>query len=244
MNNFMGAKNNCEKNYVKCENCAMEPVCVPIATNNGSINLADTYLTKRSPVDNGNSAFDKDDSLSDIYAVCSGVFKLCDTTEKGDEKIVGFRFPGELLGDDALYPEKYGYSAVAIGESSICEVTVSDLVGCSKAVPDLQLKFVNLLTRQSYVNHQELDAVVAKKTAESLLTAFLLNVAARTAAHNGSSTSFTLPMSRDDIANFLGVRRETLSRIFSKLQKDELIEMRGKHIQLLSPEKLQELANL
>ena len=240
----MAAKNNCERNYVKCENCAMEPVCVPVKTNSGTLQLAENYLTKRSPVDSGTSAFDKDDSLSDIYAVCSGTFKLCDTTEKGEEKIVGFRFPGELLGDDALYPEKYGYSAVAIGEASICEVAVSDLVGCSKAVPDLQLKFVNLLSRQSYVNHQELDAIVAKKTAESLLTAFLLNIAVRTSAHNGSETEFTLPMSRDDIANFLGVRRETLSRIFSKLQKDELIEMRGKHIRLLDMEKLHDLANI
>jgi len=240
----MAAKNRCDKNYVKCENCAMEPVCVPVKTGTNSLMLSDSYLTKRSPVDAGSTAFDKDDTLSDIYAVCSGVFKLCDTTEKGEEKIVGFRFPGELLGDDALYPEKYGYSAVAIGEASICEVTVSDLVGCSKAVPDLQLKFVNLLTKQSYVNHQEFDAIVAKKTAESLLTAFLLNVAARMAAHNGSSTHFTLPMSRDDIANFLGVRRETLSRIFSKLQKDELISMHGKNIELLETEKLTEIANL
>ena len=73
--------------------------------------------------------------------------------------------------------------------------------------------------------------------------AFLLNIIERNAGYTGSNDSIELPLSRNDVANFLGLRRETLSRVFSKFQKEQLIQVEGKKIQLLEIEKLTKLAD-
>ncbi|MBL4765754.1 MAG: winged helix-turn-helix domain-containing protein [Colwellia sp.] len=69
-----------------------------------------------------------------------------------------------------------------------------------------------------------------------------MNIIERNASYTGNNHSITLPINRNDIANLLGLRRETLSRFFSKLQKNQLIQMEGKKTQLISPEKLSQLA--
>lgn len=222
----------------------MNPVCQPIEAEKRSLSLAESYLNKRISIKSGEVLFNKNNPLSAIYAVCSGTFKLCDSSSKSKEKILGFRFPGELLGEDALFPEKYGYSAIAIGDSSVCQVAVDELMSCSNLVPDLQSNLLVLLIKQSYINQREFQSLVAKKTAESLLSSFLLNITDRCSAHYGSTTTIHLSISRDNIANFLGLRRETLSRIFSKLQKEGLIQISGKKIHLLELNKLANLAEI
>lgn len=232
-----------QEQYVKCQDCVMNPVCGPVISGSSQLSLSDSYLTKRCAIQPGEQAFEKHAPLKDIFAVCSGVFKLCDKNEDGEEKIIGFRLPGELLGDDAISPKRYNYKAIAIGKASLCKVSISQLVDCSAAVPNLQIQFISLLTKQNYLNHQGINAIVAKKTAESLLVAFLLNIATRINASNEQTWQFDLPMSRDDVANFLGLRRETLSRILTKLQKENLIMIQGKNMKLLNVDMLSRLAN-
>jgi CRP/FNR family transcriptional regulator len=100
-----------------------------------------------------------------------------------------------------------------------------------------------LLSRQSYVRQRNFQAYIGKKSADSLLAAFILNIIERNASYTGSNNSIELPINRNDIANFLGLRRETLSRVFSKFQKEQLIQVEGKKIVLLAQEKLIKLAN-
>lgn len=230
--------------YVDCNHCAMEPVCLPIKTGTQSITLSDNYLSKRISTPPNSALFSKDEPLDSIYAVTSGVFKITDTNESFEEQILGFRFPGELIGEDAIYPKKYAYNAIAIGNSSVCKVVVSDLMACSNIVSDLQFNLIELLNRQSYISQKEFRALISRKSAESLLAAFLINITQRKSQPDHVTDVLYLQISRDNIANFLGLRRETLSRIFTKLQKDQLIEIQGKNIRLLELEKLTLLANL
>lgn len=237
-----------EKRYVECKNCAMESICIPISAGNNQFDISDSYLTKRVHTPVSQTLFTKDENISSIYAVCSGTFKLTDTADGGGEKVLGFRFPGELIGEDSLYPEKYGYNAVAIANSAVCKISVNELMACSNVVPDLQLSLVKLLTRQGYTNRHEFQALISKKSADSLLAAFLLNVHERKLKHDGYAFDddkymINLNMSRDNIANFLGLRRETLSRILSKFQKEQLIYITGKHVELKQVEFLRRLAN-
>jgi CRP/FNR family transcriptional regulator len=230
--------------FVDCNHCTMAPVCTPIKKNKTSITLTQNYLSKRISTHANDAIFIKGEQLSSIYAVSSGLYKLTDVNESNQEKILGFRFPGELIGEDAIYPKKYSYNAIAIGNSSACKVDVDSLFSCSKAVPDLQMGLIELLNKQSYLSQQEFSALISKKSAESLLVAFLLNINKRISQHEHLATILNLPISRDNIANFLGLRRETLSRIFSKLQKEQLILVTGRNIQFIQPEKLAFLSNI
>jgi len=237
---------SCEQNhnYVACQHCAMEPICLPVKAGNcHSITLTDNYLSKRISGKANTILFNKGDDMTAIYAVTSGTYKLIDHNNKKEEKILGFRFPGELIGEDALHPKKYLYNAIAIGKSSVCQVKVADLMACSATVPMLQLSLVDILTRQSYISQSEFQTFIAKKSAESLVSAFLLNIYKRRADHDNAVDTINLTISRDNIANFLGLRRETLSRIFSKFQKEQLLSIEAKQVHLLNKEKLTQLAS-
>jgi len=148
--------------YVDCDNCSMQAVCQPINSGMQSFDLTSNYLTRRISVKtehdtsanlshaNDTKLFEQAMPLTAIFAVCSGTFKLCQQNEDGSEKVIGFRFPGELIGEDALFLEKYNYSAIALGENSVCEVFVEQLSACGKLAPEVQQNLIQLLTKQSY----------------------------------------------------------------------------------------------
>ena len=226
--------------YVDCDDCSMNSVCQPVSTAKQSINLSESYLSRRVA---SKVLFQQSAPLTDIYAVTSGAYKLCQYNEDGEENVIGLRFPGELIGEDALYLQNYNYTAIAVGDSSVCKVSVEQMTSCGKLVPEIQLNFIELLSRQSYVRQRNFQAYIGKKSADSLLAAFLLNIIERNADYTGNNDFIELPISRNDVANFLGLRRETLSRVFSKFQKDQLIQVEGKKIQLLEQDKLSKLAD-
>lgn len=232
---------NSQTNYVKCDDCSMNTLCQPVTTVNQSIDLSDSYLHKRIIK---KTLFQQFSPLTDIYAVTSGAYKLIQKADNDDEEnIIGLRFPGELVGEDALYLKEYNYTAVAVGDSSVCKVSVDQVTSCGKLIPEIKQNFIDLLSRQSYVRQKNFQAYIGKKSADSLLASFLLNIIERNAVYTGESDCIDLPISRNDVANFLGLRRETLSRVFSKFQKEQLIKVESKKIYLLEREKLSKLAD-
>ncbi len=232
----------------------MYAVCQPLTTEKQSLDLTSNYLTRRIPVNitknssvhlnhaTGAVLINESDDLTAIYAVCSGVFKLYQHNEDGSEKVVGFRFPGELIAEDAIFLKKYNYNVIAIGESSVCEVSIEQLSACGQLVPELQQNLIQLLTKQSFEQQRNAQAFIGKKSADSLLAGFLLNISQRNVNYSQSKTKVNLTISRSDIANFLGIRRETLSRLLSKFQQEQLIRFEGKMLELLSLECLHQLA--
>jgi len=230
---------NSQTNYVQCDDCSMNTICQPVTTVNQSIDISDSYLHKRIVK---KTLFQQFEPLSDIYAVTSGAYKLSQKTDDDEENIIGLRFPGELVGEDALYLKEYNYTAIAVGESSVCKVSVDQVTSCGKLIPEIKQNFIELLSRQSYVRQKNFQAYIGKKSADSLLASFLLNIIERNASYTGESDCIDLPISRNDVANFLGLRRETLSRVFSKFQKEALIKVESKKIHLLEREKLCKLA--
>lgn len=237
------SKSDKKTDFVECDDCSMNSVCQPVGTATQSINLTDSYLQKRQPKNKNSILFQQGETLSDIYAVSSGTFKLCQKGNDGEENIIGLRYPGELIGEDSLYLKTYNYTAIAIGDSSVCKVSVDQMASCGKLVPAIQQNLIELLSRQSYVRQRNFQAYIGKKSADSLLAAFLLNVVERNADYTGNNDSIELPLNRNDVANFLGLRRETLSRVFSKFQKEAIIQVEGKKIQLLKLEQLTKLAD-
>ena len=241
--------------FIDCNTCSMRWVCQPLNTDKHTFDLTANYLTRQIPVhapENakvhstqkiGSVLIENNQDLTAIYAVCSGVFKLYQYNADGSEKVVGFRFPGELIGEDAIFPKKYNYNAIAIGESSVCKVSVNQLNACGQLAPELQTNLIHLLTKQSFLQQRNAQALIGKKSADSLLAAFLFNLHQRNINFIDNKREVDLIISRNDIANFLGIRRETLSRLLSKFQQEGLIELQGKKLTLLSLASLEKTAN-
>jgi CRP/FNR family transcriptional regulator len=232
-----------EAHKINCELCSMNAICKPLSVNSARLDLADEYLSKQLSIKAGHVLFESNEETSSIYAICAGTFKLSHFVD-GKEKVVGFRFPGELLGEDALFEKHYNYQVSAITDGAICKVSVEKLTLYSEMVPNLQQNLIELLSKQHLFNFKTFQSLVAKHSAESLLAAFILNIFDRGKLYYGSDNHIFLPMSRDSIANFLGLRRETLSRLFSKFQKQAYITVSAKKITLLDRSKLHYLANL
>ena len=162
--------------FVECECCAMQAVCQPLTTGKQSLDLTENYLTRRMPVNSEQAStshiaktpdavlLQNHQPLTAIFAVCSGVFKLYIDNEDGSENIVGFRFPGELIGEDAIYQNKYNYNAIAIGESSVCEVSFAKLNACGQLAPELQQNLIQLLAKQSFNQQRNSQTLIGKKS--------------------------------------------------------------------------------
>jgi CRP/FNR family transcriptional regulator len=110
----------------------------------------------------------------------------------------------------------------------VCTVSVEQITSCGQLAPEVQQNLIELLSRQSYVRQRNFQAYIGKNSADNSLAAFILNIIERNASYTGSDNSIELPISRNNIANFLGLRRKTLSRVFSKFQKKQLIQVEGK----------------
>lgn len=243
-------KNKSAPEFIECTHCTMQSICQPITTDMHALDLTGHYLSRRIPhnlageensldVPSKNQQikselFTQGQKLFAIFAVCSGVFKLYQTQPDGHQKIIGFRFPGELIAEDAIFLKSYNYNAIAISKSTVCKVSMEQFNGCGKLAPELQSNLIELLAKQSYEQHQNTQSLIGTKSSEALLAAFLLNICSRNAAYSKSDTEMDLVMSRSDIASFLGIRRETLSRLLTKLQQSELIRLKGAKLTLLS----------
>ena len=113
--------------YIDCAHCSMQPVCLPLKADKTQISIMDSYLSKRNIVTISKPLFIENQDADAIYAICAGSFKLTETSPQGHEKVIGFRFPGELIGEDAIHTQNYNYNAVAIGNTTVCRVDLAEL---------------------------------------------------------------------------------------------------------------------
>ncbi len=229
--------------HIACENCDLFPLCNPIDIGGREFSLADEFVERRTPLQAGDYLFQEGAEFTALYAVTSGSLKLINRTEDG-ELVVGFVLAGETVGQTGIYPKQYPCSAVALESSHVCELPYANLTDTATQVPVLLANFQQMLHKENFDLHRQFAMLMARKNAEQRLAAFLLNLSMRLTERGANSSEFQLPMSRDDIANFLGLRKETLSRLFTKLHQSGAIAVRGKHIRLLDMNELKNASGL
>ncbi len=178
-----------------------------------------------------------------IYAVRSGAVKGYRTTSDGREQVTGFYFPGEIFGMDGISNSSHASSARALETSAICAIPFDSLERLSASMPSLQRHLFQLMSRE-ITDDQLLITLLSKNSADERVATLLLSIANRNARRNLSASQFRLPMSRVDIGNYLGLTVETISRVFSRMQKTGVLRVDNKEIEILDQEALQQAANL
>jgi len=234
--------------YVECQDCSLDPLCHPAFPADspfaiGSFNYVLDNMERRKAVSAGTPIYQQDDPVKAIYAVTSGAFKLLKGDTPESAKLSGFRFQGELLGDEALSSPIHPMSAIALSDASVCIIPIEVIQNIGKAMPEFQQAFLTLIIHQCYLAHQQLSDYVALKSADQKLAAFLMHLIKRNTLLCNDPETLQLPMSRTDIACYLGLRHETLSRTLGKFQQHDLILLRGKKITLLHRANLESLAS-
>lgn len=163
-------------------------------------------------------------------------------TGDGQEQVTGFYLPGEMLGMDGIATNVYSNSAIALETSAICEIPFDRLEELSSSIPTLQRHFFQLMSKE-ITNEQQLITLLSKNSAEERIATLLLSISSRNQRRHLSSLQFRLPMSRADIGNYLGLTVETVSRTFSRFQKQGWIVVDKKEIAIKDMPGLQRRAN-
>lgn len=233
---------HCQHNFqVTCSGCRLSRICLPIALEADDVEKLDSIIQRGRPLQKGEYLFRQNDEFRSVYAVRSGALKSYSTAVCGTEQVTAFYLPGEILGMDGIGAGKHLSSAVALETAAICEIPFELLGDLSTRVPKLQRHFFQLMS-QEIAADQQLIAMLSKNSADQRVAALLLNLSARNFHRKLSATAFRLPMSRAEMGNYLGLTVETMSRVFSRLQKSGIIKAGGREVEILKPDLLRETA--
>ncbi|MEP0202121.1 MAG: fumarate/nitrate reduction transcriptional regulator Fnr [Halioglobus sp.] len=234
----------CTHDYqVRCGNCRLNSLCLPLALESEDIEQLDSIIQRSKPLQKSNHLYREGDAFQSVFAVRSGTLKAYKTTDDGREQVTGFYFPGEIVGMDGISNNTHASSAKALETSALCEIPFTSLERLSTLMPSLQRHFFQLMSREITAD-QQLITLLSKNSADERVAALLLSISTRNSRRKLSATHFRLPMSRVDIGNYLGLTVETVSRVFSRMQKMDVLRVDNKEIEILDIEGLRGVAEI
>lgn len=226
-----------------CAHCSLQQLCLPAGIDASELQQLDEIVKLRRPMQRNERLFRIGDPLGSLYIAREGAFKTVSVSEDGDEQIIGFHLPGELIGLDALGHGTHRCEAVALTSANVCEVPMEQLSAVAAQLPRLQQQLLRVIG-QGMDRDQDHLGILVRRQATERIALFLHGLGERYCLIGQSAEHFKLPMSREDIANYLGLALETVSRGFTRLQEDGIIAVHGRLIEISDRQQLARLAHV
>src|SRR5262245_19529207 len=217
---------------IKCSGCNLRELCLPKGLDQAALKRLDCIVYTRRRVKRGEALFNAGDEFRSIYSIRSGFFKTVTIDDDGREQATGSYMPRQLLGMDGIGSGAYHANAVALEDSEVCVMPFSLVESLGREIPALQQHLFSVLSREIVRDHGVM-MLLGSMRAEERLATFLLNLSKRFERRGYSATDFHLRMTREEIGNYLGLKLETVSRLFSKFQAEGLIEVEQKHVRIV-----------
>ena len=229
-----------DKIKVACRDCSLSTLCLPMGLRPEDVDRLDAIVKRSRPLQRGDHLFRTGEHFRNLYVVKTGAVKTFTQTNDGDEQVVGFHLPGEVLGLDAIQDGNHGCNARALETTAICELPFDRLSDLSANIPSLQHQMFRLLSRE--ISHEaEMMTLLGRGTAEERVASFLLSLSERFRRRGFSATDFFLSMSRQEIGSYLGLALETVSRLFTRFQDEGTLKVDRKHVQILDINRLRSM---
>ncbi len=225
-----------------CSRCAFKELCQPAPSMAAEVGRIDAVVKRSRRLKKGDYLFHNGDEFDSLYVIRTGFLKTVIASQDGRDQVTGFFMSGELVGMDGMCNQTHHCDAVALEDTEVCELPYRNMEELCLAVPELQLHFYRLFS-QEIVRDQNVMLLLGNMRAEERLAAFLLNLSQRLKKRGLAANDFILRMSREEIGSYLGLKLETVSRTLSKFSQEGLIQVEYKHIRLLKPERLKQLAS-
>jgi len=203
--------------------------------------VLDGLIKERLLVERGSLVYHQQAEAATLYVIRSGSLKTQFEDAHGRMQITRFLLPTEVAGVEGCVGAHYHTHAVALEDSELCVVPVHDVERTSLSVPALRGQFLALINQRLACTQQML-VMLGMLRAEQRMAFFLLDWSQRLGALGADPQHLILRMSRDDIANHLGLKLETVSRLLSRFVRENLIRIHGhRKVQLLDLPMLHEL---
>jgi CRP/FNR family transcriptional regulator len=225
-----------------CTYCSVRQLCLPGGINADDLQQLDRIVLHRRPVARGERLFRLGDPLTAVFVAREGAFKSVSISEDGEEQVLGFHLAGELIGLDALGSGEHRCEGVALSAATVCEIPYDQLSTVAAQVPGLQQQLLRVIG-QSVGRDQDHLGILVRRQANERIALFLHSLGERYRNIGQSDRLFQLPMSREDIARFLGLALETVSRGFTRLQDDGVIDVTGRRVEIINAGELLRLAH-
>jgi CRP/FNR family transcriptional regulator len=218
-----------------CASCSMQPHCFPLG-----VRPSDDAVSTRKRLYKGATLFRAGDPFTALYAIRSGSCKTVLLTEDGREQVSAYHIRGEYIGLDGVGAGIHNCEAIALEDSEICVMPFAHLEALARDSERMQQTIHRMLASE-IARERNVMLMLGTMRAEQRLAAFLLDLSRRYHARGYSSTEFVLRMTREEIGSYLGLKLETVSRLFSHMHREGLLQVQGRVVKLLDLSALQGL---
>lgn len=224
--------------YRFCTTCAFSHACLSEGYAKPDLAALHVLVEHVGPYQPGQPIFKEGEAFNAIAAVRAGTVKTCIVDAAGNEQVLDFYLPGEVIGLSAIHSARYPCTAVALETVTLCRLAFPKLSLLASRMPGLQQQLFRLLS----LDIGKATLWSGDASAEERLAAFLVMLSRRYAARGFSATRFNLTMARADIANYVRLAPETVSRIIRRFSDERLIEVSQRDVRLLDMARLEALA--
>lgn len=189
--------------------------------------------------DDGEVLFMQGQASANLYALVDGMVKICTHTPDGHEHIVGISSPNNLLvGLQSLSDDRYAYTAIAATAVSACRVNHRTLLSRLEESPDISMRLIKALNAQ-LAHTRALMEVLEHHCAACKIASFLLLMTPKSEHGN---CEYSMPFSRVEMANLLGLSEETVCRSMARMKREDIIYAPRGRVEIRDWDKLQRIS--
>lgn len=221
-----------------CSTCAFSSACLEQGYDKAALLDLHCLVEHVGPYHEGDLLFREGDPFTAIAAVRAGTVKTYVLDNNGDEHVLGFFLPGEVIGLNAIHPARYPCNAMALDTVSLCRFSFPQMALLATRMPSLQQQLFRLLSQDI----GKANLLAGDYSADERVAAFLVTMSRRLAARGLSGSRFHLSMTRSDIGNYMRLAPETVSRVLRRFQDDGLLAVERRELAILDRSRLDDLA--
>ena len=225
-----------------CARCSLQELCLPASIGDDDLHRLDAIVRTRRPLAPGDRLYRAGQPLTSLYVAREGAFKTVAGDAGGSSQVIGFHLPGELIGLDGLGTGTHAVDAEALTRAEVCEIPLAKLEEIARQLPGLQRQLMRVIGQGIGRDQAHLE-MLGRRQAPERIALFLHGLAERYRQLGRGTEALTLPMSREDLASYLGIVIETVSRTLSKLQDEGVISVHGRQIRILDQARLDSAAH-
>jgi CRP/FNR family transcriptional regulator len=232
-----------DRDHVSCSTCGSLAFCIPDGAPRDAGWQPEELVSQRVRVRKGEVLVHSGERFTGLFAIRTGSCKSVVTTVSGQQQIAGYHIAGDLIGAEGIHAGTYDATITALEDSDFCVLPFDRMETLARRNGDFQHRLAALLSRE-IARERRVMLLLGTMRAEQRLASFLLDLAERYRVRGYSSREFVLRMTREEIGSHLGLKLETVSRLFSRFHQDGLVRVQGREVKILDREALQQLVEV